>query len=94
MSDRERLILDCVCGGQLVQDLRYRFDVFVCNRCGAELRAPEGYVATALRESVTKCAWEGCDNPVRVKGRGRNPRYCSTACRMRAYRARQQEKRR
>ncbi|MZD10097.1 TetR/AcrR family transcriptional regulator [Streptomyces sp. SID5785] len=31
---------------------------------------------------------EECGRPVHAKGRGRPPRYCSTACRSRAYRAR------
>ena len=38
------------------------------------------------------CAGPGCRNPLPAPGRGRPSRYCSTACRVRAYRQRQSQR--
>jgi hypothetical protein len=37
------------------------------------------------------CAAPGCTNHLSAPGPGRPPRYCSTACRVRAHRQRQRE---
>ena len=48
---------------------------------------PDHYVT--LRYSVERaCAGPGCLNPLPAPGRGRPARYCSPACRVRAYRRR------
>lgn len=40
-------------------------------------------VATTRREAARTCAW--CDGPLQVKSVGRIPKWCSPACRQRAW---------
>lgn len=70
------------CGGLLEgNQLRYHP---ACRKKADNERRDKG---TAVGETEKVCAWTGCNNPPKKRGR-----YCSDACKMKAYRARKGRK--